>query len=65
LIVGALDENPCIDEEQLTQEIFGELKMKLSIDEEFVSMNALELFTRGDSERGLQKAINELVNECV
>jgi len=41
--------------------------MKLSIDEEYVSMNALELFTRSsdNQDRGLQKAISDLVNDCV
>ena len=44
------------------QELNQELTMKLSIDEEFISINALELFTR---EHGLAKTISLLVNECV
>jgi hypothetical protein len=43
-------------------EINSELRIKLSIDEEFVSVNALELFTR---EQGLTKTITNLVQECV
>jgi hypothetical protein len=42
-------------------EIFEEIKLKISIDEETVSLNALELFSRS----GLKAAINELINECV
>ena len=42
--------------------------MKLSIDETYVSLNALELFTRTTEEHpcnGLKKAIFEIINECV
>ena len=46
-------------------EIYSELRMKLSIDEETVSMNALELFTRNaETQRGLQKAMSDLVSDC-
>lgn len=50
------------------QEIFTELRMKLSIDEVYVSLNALELFTRSTEDqgpKGLKKAISDLINECV
>ena len=40
----------------------SELKLKLSIDEEYISINALELFTR---DYGLSKTLTNLVNECV
>lgn len=43
-------------------DINSELRMKLSIDEEYVSINALELFTRED---GLSKAIRNLVQDCI
>ena len=43
-------------------ELNSGLRTKLSIDEEFVSINALELFTR---DQGLTKALTNLVQECV
>jgi hypothetical protein len=49
-------------------EIFNELRIKLSIDELYISLNALELFTRSTEEHGpnsLKKAISDLVNDCV
>jgi len=63
--VGVLDSHPQLDEEQLMEEVFNQLKVKLSIDEEFVSMNALELFSRDkDSQKGLHKAMTVLVEDC-
>jgi len=44
--------------------IFNEVKLKISIDEENVSLNALELFTRGET-NGLKNAMKDLINECV
>lgn len=49
------------------EDLFAELRLKLSIDETVVSLNALELFTRpNDSQasKGLKRAIGELVSEC-
>jgi len=57
-ISGAMDEN--IDEDKLLNELSDALKIKLSIDEEFVSLNALELFSREN--KGFKNAIFELVN---
>ena len=57
-----------IDEEALRHELNEELRLKLCIDEETVSLNALELFTRepdgpGGSGKGLEKAIGRLLDE--
>jgi hypothetical protein len=49
-----------VNEDALMSDIFHELQMKLCIDEEFVSLNALELFTRSTEEsgsKGLKKAM--------
>ena len=47
IIANILDENEgAIDEETLVQEVNQELRLKLCLDEETVSINALELFTR-------------------
>ena len=63
IIANALADCPDnISEELLMSDLNSELRMKLSIDEEYVSINALELFTR---EFGLSKTITNLVNECV
>ena len=40
--------------------------MKLSIDEENLSINALELFTRKEgTNEGLSKAVGDLIEICV
>ena len=44
------------------QDFYGDLQNKVSIDQEVVSLNALELFTRRN---GLERAIRTLVEECV
>ena len=49
------------------QDLFGELKMKLSIEEETISLDALELLTRGTEQggaKGLKRAVTEIVTEC-
>lgn len=67
LIAHALQDNQ-LDEETFMLDFFQELRVKVSIDEQSVSLNALELFTRTTEEsgtRGLRKAVQELVSECI
>ena len=59
VIAQALQENSeSLSEELLMSELNSGLRTKLSIVEEFVSINALELFTR---DQGLTKALTNLV----
>lgn len=46
IIVKFLELNPDLDQESLISDLNNELKLKISIDEDMVSPNALELFTR-------------------
>lgn len=51
-----------MEEDQLIQELNSLLRSKISLDDEFVSHNALELFTR---DTGLQSSIYSILTECV
>lgn len=44
------------------QDFYADLQNKVSIDQEVVSLNALELFTRRN---GLERAVKTLLEECV
>ena len=65
IIANILEENDgAIDEEALVEEVNQELRLKLCLDEETVSINALELFTRQDdksSKDGLTRSIKKLM----
>ena len=58
-----LDELPsdAFNEDELMADFYTDLQNKVSIDQEFVSLNALELFTR---KTGLIKSIQTLLEEC-
>ena len=59
------DELPSADavnEEEVMQDFYADLQNKVSIDQEVVSLNALELFTRRN---GLERAVKTLLEECV
>ena len=51
-----------MNEEEVMQDFYGDLQNKVSIDQEVVSLNALELFTRRN---GLERAVKTLLEECV
>ena len=51
-----------MNEEEVMQDFYGDLQNKVSIDQEVVSLNALELFTRRN---GLERAVKALLEECV
>ena len=59
-----LDELPpnSVTEEDLMQDFYGDLQNKISIDQELVSLNALELFSR---KGGLQRGIRSLFEDCI
>ena len=62
VIAAVLDEHQeSLDEETMMAEIYNELKLKVCLDGENVSLNALELFTR---DKDLKRAITDLVTEC-
>ena len=58
-----LDELPgdAYNEDDLMADFYTDLQNKVSIDQDFVSLNALELFTR---KNGMTKAIQTLLEEC-
>lgn len=59
------DEMPNADTvngDEVMQDFYNDLQNKVSIDQEVVSLNALELFTRRN---GLERAIKTLLEECV
>ena len=58
------DELPAdsVSEEDVMADFYADLQNKVSIDQEFVSLNALELFTR---KNGLERAVKTLLEECV
>lgn len=51
-----------INVEDVLANFYEELAMKLSIDEEAVSTNAFELFTRV---RGLKEPVKKLFDDCL
>ena len=55
-----LDEQPSGAIDELMQEFYSDLANKVSIDQEFVSLNAFELFTR---QRGLSRVLKELLTD--
>ncbi len=61
VIASVLEENTEIDEDALMQDLSSELKMKVSIDELDISLNALELRTRSADQGGaggLKRAVS-------
>ena len=50
-----------VNEDDILADFYTDIQNKVSIDQEFVSLNALELFTR---KNGLRKAIQNLLEEC-
>ncbi|CDW72779.1 UNKNOWN [Stylonychia lemnae] len=51
-----------VNQKEFIKDLQLEIVRKVSIDEQKVSLNALELFTR---ERGIEKCINECAIECI
>ena len=59
-----LDDLPpnSVAEEDLVQDFYADLQNKVSIDQEYVSLNALELFCR---KNGLQRAVRSLFEDSI
>ena len=58
------DDQEGLDEDQLFKDLVDELRLKICIDDENVSINALELFTRSSSKQGLSENLKPILNSC-